>query len=177
LIEKVLSSRKVYDGELIKVRLDLLSLPNGKTKTREVVEHPSTVAVLPILSQDKIVMIQQYRHPTGKILLEIPAGTLRPGESPEECAGRELAEEAGFKAGKLEEMFQCYLAPGYSSELMHIYLATNLSRAARSPDSDEFIKVQIVGIDEALRKIGKREIEDAKTIAAILYAKRFYRSA
>jgi ADP-ribose pyrophosphatase len=173
LIEKVLSSQKVYDGKLVKVRADKVTLPNGRTTVREVVEHPGAVAILPLLDADKIVMIRQYRHPAGKILLEIPAGTLKPGERPEECASRELVEETGFKAGRLVKMFHCFLAAGYSSELIHVYLATKLTKMAGKLDSDEFIQVQILGLSEALGKVERGEIEDAKAIAAILYAKNF----
>lgn len=177
MIERVLNSRKVYDGKLVKVRADEVVLPNGRTTTREVVEHPGAVAILPLLEGGRVVMIRQYRHPAGKVLLEVPAGTLRLGERPEECAGRELVEETGFRAGRLVKMFQCYLAAGYSSELIHVYLATELSKAVGNPDSDEFIQVQILDMAEVLRMIGRGEIEDAKAIAAILYAQQLPRSS
>jgi ADP-ribose pyrophosphatase len=173
LIEKVLSSRKVYDGKLVKVRADTVSLPDGETTVREVVEHPGAVAILPFLDS-RIVMVRQYRHPAGKALLEVPAGTLRLDEKPEECARRELIEETGFKAERLVKMFQCFLAAGYSSELIHVYLATDLSKVAGNLDSDEFIQVQILDMAEALRKIERGDIEDAKAIAAILYAKHLH---
>ncbi len=178
MIEKVLNSRMVYDGKLIKVRADTVSLPNGRIMTREVVEHPGAVAILPVLDVNKsarsIVMVRQYRHPTGKILLEIPAGTIKSGENPNDCAHRELSEETGFKAGKMVKMFQCFLAAGYSSELIHIFIATDLSKTETKLEPDEFIQIQTLEIEEAIKKIEKGEIEDAKAIAAILYAEQHH---
>ena len=113
-------------------------------------------------------MVKQYRHSAGKVLLEIPAGTLKKGEKPQECAKRELVEETGYQAGRLKKLLQCYLAPGYSSELIHIYLATELSKVARKAEVNEFIRVSKVNIHRIPAMIKKREIEDAKTLCGIL---------
>jgi len=166
--ERLLNSQVIYQGRVFNIRKDMLEMSSGNKVIREVVEHPGAVAVVPILD-DAVIMVKQYRHATHKVLTEIPAGTLKKGEKPQECAKRELMEETGYQANRLQKILQCYLAPGYSSEVIHIYLATGLSQVEQGVDSDEFIKVYKVKMRRALDMIRKNEIQDAKTIAALLY--------
>jgi len=171
LTEKLVSSSKIYEGQVYNLRKDTVRLPDGRLADREVVEHPGAVAIIPIVG-DKIVLIRQFRQAAGKTLHEIPAGTLRRGEEPERCAARELEEETGYVVGNLKKLFHCYLAPGYSTEVIHFYLATNLKQTGRKTDPDEFVEVLTVTEEEALRMILSNEIEDAKTICGILMLER-----
>ena len=158
-MEKLLRSEKVFDGRLISLRKDTVRLPNGRESTREVIVHPGAVAIVPMLDD---------RHAVGKTLMEIPAGTLHPDERPEDCALRELREETGYIAGRLEKLLSLYLAPGYSTELIHLFLAEDLRPAKSEKDEDEFIELAVVPLDEAVVKILEGEIQDAKTVAALL---------
>jgi ADP-ribose pyrophosphatase len=168
LTEVLIESIKVFEGRLISVRKDTVKLPNGRTSTREVVVHPGAVAIVPMLEDGRVILVKQYRHAVGKILMEIPAGTLHPGETPEECALRELREEIGYSAGRLEKLTSVYLAPGYSTELIHLFLATDLQPAEGEADEDEFLKPVTLTLDEAIAQIAYGEIQDAKTVAALL---------
>ena len=172
LREKTLKTERIYDGRVVNLRVDTVELPNGRTSTREVVEHRGAVAVVPILAHDRIVMVRQFRQPTGEVLLEIPAGTLDPGEDPEECARRELTEETGYVAGELRRMLRSYLAPGYSSETLHTYLALGLTQSRPHAEPDEFLEIVTVGLADAVARIGTGGIKDAKTICGILMADR-----
>jgi ADP-ribose pyrophosphatase len=169
LVEKLVTSERIYDGRVISLRKDIVELPNLRTTTREVVEHPGAAAIVPLLEGNKILMIRQYRHATKEILMEIPAGTLEKGEKPEECASRELTEETGCKAKELKKIISCYLAPGYSSEVIDIYLATGISQLDQKPEADEKIQVFTMSLDEAEQKIRDGKIRDAKTIIGILH--------
>ncbi|MFA0746192.1 MAG: hypothetical protein EORIYHIE_000061 [Candidatus Fervidibacter sp.] len=168
LTEVLIESSKVFEGRLISVRKDTVKLPNGCTSTREVVVHPGAVAIVPMLEDGRVILVKQYRHAVGKILMEIPAGTLHPDETPEECALRELREEIGYSAGRLEKLTSVYLAPGYSTELIHLFLATDLQPAEGETDEDEFLKPVTLTLDEAIAQISDGEIQDAKTVAALL---------
>ena len=172
LTEKTINSQKVYAGRVVNLRLDTVELPDGRQTKREVIEHRGAVAVVPILQSDTIVMVRQYRQPVGETLLEIPAGTLDDGENPYNCAHRELIEETGYSAGKLEKMFSSYLAPGYSSEMLHTYIAENLAAVGARAEADEFLDVVLIKLDDALGKIQQGEIKDAKTICGLLMAMR-----
>jgi len=163
----MLESNRVYNGKVISVKVDKVQI-NGKPTIREVVEHNGSAAILPLM-EDTIIMERQLRYPIGKELLEIPAGTLEKGESPEECAARELIEETGYKAGSLKPLGRCYLSPGYCTEVMHFFLATNLAKVSQQEmDEDEVIKIVRIKFDDAVKMILKGEIEDAKTAYAIL---------
>ena len=163
----MIESKQVYKGKVISVRVDKVQI-NKKQTIREVVEHNGSAVILPLMD-DTIIMEKQYRHPIGKELLEIPAGTLEKGEKPEECAARELIEETGYKAGMLKPLGRCYITPGYCTELMHFFVATNLSKVEHHEmDEDEAIKIVKVRVRDAVRMILKGEIEDAKTICAVL---------
>ncbi|MHB0913241.1 MAG: NUDIX domain-containing protein [Armatimonadota bacterium] len=175
LIEKTLESRRIFEGKLINVRVDTVRLPDGGTSTREIVEHNGGVAIVPVLDHETVMMVRQFRQPTGQVLLEVPAGTLKPGEDPMECAQRELVEEIGYSAGKITPMFSSYLAPGYSSEKLHTFLAEELHQESQNTDSDEFIEVVSVRLDDAVEMIRTGEIADAKSICGILLASRLFK--
>jgi len=168
-IEKTVSSEFPFTGHLIRVRADEVILPNGRKTLREIVVHPGAVAVVAV-ADGKVLVERQYRHAAGKVLWEVPAGTLKIGESPKECAERELLEETGYEAESMEELAYFYVAPGYSTEVMHIFLATGLRKKGASLEEDETIEVKVIPIKEALDMVRSNEIEDAKTIIALLLA-------
>jgi len=172
LIEETVASRILYKGKLVNIREDIVKSNRGRF-IREIVEHPGAVAIVPII-EDKIIMVRQFRQTAKKNLLELPAGTLRSGESPEECAERELIEETGYKAGCLKKLLQCYVAPGYNTEVIHIYLATDLAKAEQRLEKDEDIEIVKVNLEYALRMIERNEIEDAKSIVGIMFLSNFF---
>lgn len=166
--EKTLKSKLIYRGKILNLRVDKILLPNGMEAKREIIEHSGSVAILPLIGKDKFLLVQQYRKPIDKILLEIPAGRIERGEKFKECAQRELEEETGYKSSNFKKLATVYLAPGYSSEIIHIFLARNLNKSKSNPDNDEFIKTVILNKKEALNKIISGDINDSKTIVGIL---------
>ena len=174
LSEKTLETKRIYEGRIINLRVDTIELPNGNTSKREIVEHKGAVCVAPVLPDGRIIMVRQHRKPCEKDLLEIPAGSLEVGENPEDCALRELNEETSKAAGKISHLFSCFLAPGYSTELIHCYLAEDLTDADGTPDEDENLNVEIYTLEELLAMCDDGRIQDAKTIAVLntLYRKR-----
>ena len=173
---EVVSSELVYRGKAVSVKREVVQLPSGKRIYREVVIHRGASAIIPLKSDNEIIFVEQYRHPIGETILEIPAGTLKPGEDPEECARRELEEETGYRAGELTHLITIYPSPGYSSEKLYIYLAKNLKRGAQSLELDEDISVISMSLEEALKAIESGRIRDAKTIAGVLYYSAFVNS-
>jgi ADP-ribose pyrophosphatase len=170
MLETTIRSEVLFRGRLLTVRRDHVRLPNGTESTREVVQHPGAVAVVPINAAGRVLLVRQFRQPTGKVLLEIPAGTLDPGESPERCAARELGEEIQFEPGKLELLASVYLAPGYSSELIHLFLATDLRPADADCDADENLRLAPMPLREAVAAAKDGRLEDAKTVCGLLLA-------
>lgn len=146
--------------------------PDGAEAYREIVKHPGAVVILAV-SRGKILLIRQYRHAIGKWILELPAGTLEEGELPEKAAERELAEETGYRAGKLKKIISFYSSPGISDEILHVFLADDLIEGTPKREQGEMIENLWLSLDEALKMIERNEIEDAKTIASILYYKLF----
>jgi ADP-ribose pyrophosphatase len=171
LEEKTLESKLIYDGRVVHLHLDTVQLPNGKTALREVVRHNGAVAVVPIDRDGNVILVQQYRHPAGRVLLEIPAGTLYVGEDPDICVERELQEETGYKPGKIIRLGGIFLAPGYSTEYIHLYLATDLVESRLDMDEDEFIEVERLPLAEIYQRIAHGEIADSKTICAMTLAR------
>jgi ADP-ribose pyrophosphatase len=166
--EKTLETQRIYDGRVVHLRVDTVELPSGKTAKREIIEHGGAVCVVPILPDGRIAFVKQYRKPTEEILLELPAGGLEPDEEPLDCARRELQEECNLLAQKITPIFSFYLAPGYSSELLHCFLAEDISEETGTPDEDENVETEILTLDEALQKLDAGEIRDAKTICGLL---------
>jgi ADP-ribose pyrophosphatase len=172
LEEKAISSERVFEGKMIKLRVDTVALPNGSTATREVIEHPGAVAVIALTEQGELLMVRQYRHATGEILLEIPAGKRDPGEDPLSCAHRELEEETGCRARQWKTLFSYFSTPGFSDEMLSLIMATDLEQGTAHTDEEEFIEVVTVPVAEALRMVYRGEIRDAKTIIGILVLSR-----
>ena len=171
LIEKQVSSESVFDGVLLHVKKDTVELPNGHTATREWIKHPGASAVIPILPDNNIILVKQYRYPVGKVTLEIPAGKLDiEGEDPLVCAKRELSEETGFTAGKIYKLTTIATTVGFSNEWIHIYAAEDLKSGKQHPDEDEFINYLKMLLKEAVKMVENGEIFDAKSVVAILLA-------
>lgn len=166
-MERRLESKTVFEGRLFKVTLDKAELSNGVIVEREIVHHRGSVGIVPLTDDRKIVMVRQFRYPIGKELLEIPAGTLELGEDPLHCARRELVEETGYTAEEFKPLGQVFLAPGYCTEMIHLFLARGLGRERQLTDMDEEIKVELVDIKDLASKVLRGEIVDAKTICGI----------
>ncbi|WP_375178940.1 NUDIX domain-containing protein [Enterococcus rotai] len=171
--EKTISRKEIFKGKIIDVVLDEVRLPNGETGTRELVFHPGAVAVIPITADHKMIMVKQFRKPMEKILLEIPAGKIDPGEHdhPKETAERELEEETGYRANKFTFVTSMYVSPGFADELLHIYYAEDLEKVPnpRPQDDDEVLELYTLTLDEAKAEIASGLICDAKTIFAVQY--------
>lgn len=174
--ERTLSSRRAYDGTLIGVRVDEVELSDGRRTSREVVEHPGAVAIL-AWDGERLAMVRQWRHPARREMLEIPAGTLDPGEEPRTTAERELAEECGLGAASWEEGPRFFTAPGFCDELMHLYLATDLVESRGESAADEEIEASWLTLGEAEAAVDDGRITDAKTIAGLGWLARRLRSA
>jgi ADP-ribose pyrophosphatase len=171
--QSVLSSRYVYRGRVVDLRLDEVRLAGGAVHRREIVEHRGAVCIVALDEQERVLLVRQHRAPAGRDLLELPAGTLEPGEQPEPCARRELAEETGYRPGQLERLFGFYSAPGFCTEYLHLFLATDLQAEQRPADEDELIAVERVPIRDAVAAAARGEYEDAKTLVGLLaYAAR-----
>jgi ADP-ribose pyrophosphatase len=166
--EKILSSEPIYDGKLVKLYRETVQLPNGNRAEREIVRHPGAVAMVPILPTGEVLLVRQYRTAAQRVLLEIPAGTLEPGEDPRIAAARELQEETGYKPGKLVRLGAEFTAPGYTTEIIYLFVATELESARLDADDDEFIEVVRLPFEEALRQVIAGEIPDGKTQVALL---------
>lgn len=176
MTETVTASERIFEGRVVKVRVDTVRLPNGALSKREVVEHGGAVCIVPMADENTILLVRQFRLPAGRALLEIPAGGIEHEEDPVACARRELAEEIGKTPDLLIPLFTAYLAPGYSSELMHGYLGLGLTDAeGHHTDHDEFVETVPMTFDAAFAAIESGEIVDSKTICGITLAARHLR--
>ncbi len=169
---ELLKSEIVYPGRAFTIRRDTLRMPDARETSFDIVEHVGSVIILPLEADGNLLFVRQYRHAAGLDLLELPAGTLDKDELPETCATREVREETGMAAGKLEALGGFYLAPGYSTEFMHVYLATELHYDPLEADADEFLTVERFPLKEALAMFESGEIRDAKSLAAIMLARK-----
>ena len=168
--EDTLRSKLVYSGRLLKLREVEVKLANGNTGKREICEHPGAVGIIAITPKKEIVLIRQYRKPAEKILLEIPAGLIEKGEKLQNAAKRELLEETGYLAGKLKKFSSVYMSPGYSTEVLHYFVATDLAKKEQCFEDDEDIEVKVTPLKKALAMIKNGQIVDNKTIAGVLIA-------
>ena len=166
--EITLRSERVYDGRIIKLDLVDVRLPDGKPARRELIRHPGAVAIVALDQAQNVLLVRQFRSAAGKILLEIPAGTLNPSETPLACAERELQEETGYRPGRLENIGGIYTAPGYTTEFIHLFQASDLIESRLDHDDDEFIEAERVPLAQALAMIESGEIADGKSVAGLL---------
>jgi ADP-ribose pyrophosphatase len=168
--ERVISSSMPFSGKLLNMRVDEVLLPSGRRSLREIVEHRGAVAIVAIWGK-KVLLEKQYRHAAGKVMWEIPAGTLEEGEDPRSAAARELEEETGFSPRELEKLSHFFVAVGYSTEVIHLYLATGLEKRSSCQEEDESISTVPLPMETALEMVQRNEIEDAKTIIGLMLAK------
>ncbi|HEX8835109.1 MAG TPA: NUDIX hydrolase [Abditibacteriaceae bacterium] len=166
--EETIGTRRIHEGRIINMREDTVRMPSGREAKREIIEHKGAVCVVPVLADGRIAMVRQFRKPAETALLEIPAGGLNPGETPAECAHRELIEECGLDAAKITPFFSAYLAPGYSTELIHGFLAEELTETSTNPDEDENVELEIYELSELLAMIDDGRICDSKTLCGLL---------
>ncbi len=166
--EKTIESKQIYEGKVVQLRVDTVSLPDGRTKIREIVVHPGAAAIVALMNdgEDKeVLLVEQYRKAIDGPILEIPAGTIEEGESPEECAKRELIEETGFQASKLDKLIEYYPSPGFSSEMIHVFKASGLKKVS---DAEAELSIKFVRLEELRAKIRNGEIKDGKTVIGVL---------
>ncbi len=169
--ETITHEERVYDGRVVHLAVLDVTLPNGASAKRELVRHPGAVAIVPLIGED-VLLVRQFRIAAGRVMLEIPAGTLNPGEDPLVCAERELQEETGYKPGAIEHLGGIFVAPGYTTEFIHLYLARDLSESRLDMDDDEFIELVRMPLREALDMLTTGEIIDGKSTAALLMVAR-----
>lgn len=175
--EKTLSSQLIYDGRAVSLRVDTVRMPSGRETTREIVEHSDCVAIIAIDDEDNVLLVEQFRKAVEKKLLEIPAGGIEPGEEPEDCVRRELREETGFLPQRVERLGGFYSAPGYSTEYLHLYLATELVSSPLQAEDSESIRLVRVRREQVSGLIASGEICDAKSIAGLLVFLEYQKSA
>ncbi len=168
---ELLKSEILMKGRAFAIRRDHLKTPDGRETTFDIIEHGGSVVIIPVDENGNVLLVRQYRHATGGELLELPAGTLDGDEDPDACAAREIREETGMAAGKLTRLGDFYLVPGYSTEFMVVFLATDLSYDPLEADADEFLSVESVPIAEAIQMAVRGEMPDAKSLAALFLAK------
>ena len=168
--EKTIKTDRIYEGRVINFRVDTVELPNGRTSSRELVEHPGGVGVVAVDKDGDLLLVEQFRKPYDKMILEIPAGKMERGEDPELCGRRELEEETGFTAGSFEFLGECYPSVGYTDEIIRIFLAMDLKKTEQHPDEDEFLNIRKVPLEQMYKRIMNNEIADAKTVIGVLKA-------
>jgi ADP-ribose pyrophosphatase len=165
--EKTLRQEVVYQGKFLKINCDQVLLPNGATSVREYVRHPGSVAAVPLLDNGDVILVQQFRYPAGETILEIPAGKIEPGEKPEVSIRRELAEEIGYVPGELIHLATFWSSPGFTDEVLHLYLAKGLKSFKQDGDDDEFIDVVRMNKSEWMKQLHSGNTVDGKTELAL----------
>ncbi len=166
---EILSSETIYHGKVFDISVAEIREGEARYK-REIVNHHGSAVIIPVFADNTIALVRQYRHAAQEYLLEIPAGTLSKDESPELGAARELEEEIGFRAKSIEKLSEFYVSPGFLTEKMNLFLATDLTETAQNLDEDEFISIERISFAEAFAKINNGEIQDAKTIIGLILA-------
>ncbi len=164
---ELIRSESLFKGRAFAIRRDFVKTPDGRETKYDIVEHGGSVVILPLDQEGNLIFVRQYRHATGKDLLELPAGTRAGNEPYENCAAREIREEIGFAAGNLTKVGEFYLAPGYSTEFMAVFIATDLTPSPLAADEDEFLQVEKVPLKKALDMAARGEVPDAKSLAAL----------
>ena len=168
--ERTVSSRRIYTGRLLKLRVDQVELRDGRLTSREIVEHPGAVGIVAFSGPEELVLVRQYRKAAERSTLEIPAGTLGPGEDPAACASRELREETGCSAAEWQPLCSFYSAVGFCTELMHLFVARRLSAGEQACEDDESIEVVRTPVPRAMEMVREGAIVDAKTVAGVFWA-------
>lgn len=168
---ELIESESIYNGRAFHIRRDHVRLPDGRSTRLDIVEHIGSAVIVPVDDEGNMYFVRQYRHAARLDMLELPAGTLELDEDPLVCAQREVREETGMASGNLQEIGGFYLAPGYSTEFMRVYLATDLRHDPLEADADEFLSVEKIPVAEALRMAETGQLPDAKSLAALLLAK------
>ena len=171
-----MSERRVQRGAQFELITDRIPLPNGRSVLLDLLKHPGASAVVPFLDDGRVVLIRQYRFATGGYLLEVPAGKLDAGEAPDRCAARELEEETGYRAARVEKLGAMWPSPGFTDEMIHLFMASDLRPVAQRLEADEIIELVPMAFDEAIRRVHGGEIQDAKTAMALLLASERRRS-
>ena len=166
--EKILSTKRIYSGRIVTLDLCEVELPDGQHQMREIIRHPGAIALIALDNQDRILLVRQFRSASAQVMSEIPAGVLNSDEVPLNAAIRELQEETGYKPGKIEPLGGFFTAPGYTTEYIHLFVATQLIESRLPADEDEFIELDHISLTDALMMIERGEIRDAKTIIALL---------
>lgn len=164
---RIVSSRSIYRGRVVHLDVDRVIEPSGSEVEREVIRHRGAAVLLPVTDEGRVVLVRQYRYAANELMLEVPAGTIDAGERPEETARRELVEETGYYPGRLEKIAEFYPSPGILTELMHLFLATELEKREASPEADEHLEVVEIPWESALDLVPGKDIRDAKTIIAL----------
>jgi len=175
---EMLETRQLYSGKIISLNRDTVRLPNGTTAEMDIARHPGASAVVPFMSgplvdEPQILLLRQYRYAAGGYLYEVPAGRLDEGETPIECAARELKEETGCTADHIEPMTSILTTPGFTDEVIHLFMAAGLTHGEHNREEDEFVDLVIMRLSEALERISNGEITDSKTVLALLFAAGF----
>lgn len=163
--------KSIFRGRVLDINLERITLPNGNDVDLEIIRHPGGACALPLHEDGDVSLIRQYRHPAGDVIWEIPAGRIDDGEDPETCARRELEEEAGFSVGRMEKLSSFLTTPGFCSELLHIYLASDLTSCGQRLEHDEYLEVIKLPFKSALDMVFSGEINDGKTMIALLLAR------
>ena len=173
---EILARRPIFKGRVVELSVDEVRIPNGNTCELEMIRHPGAAAVVPVNRAGQVLLLRQFRYATGGWLLEVPAGKLDGGESPQACAQREVEEETGFRPGRLVRMGWIWTTPGFTDEKIWLYLATELAPATQNLQSDEVLTVEAMPLDDAVELAASGEIRDAKSVCALLRAGRHLRS-
>ncbi len=159
--------KSIYKGKIIDLSLETVTLPNGTTTSLEIIAHPGAAAVVPMKDEHTVIMIRQYRHAVGGFIYEIPAGKLHPNEDPRDCAHREVEEEIGYKVGRLEPLLSFFTTPGFTDEIIHIFVGYDLTPGTQDLDVDEVLEIVELPLAKAMEMIGNGDIKDGKTIIGL----------
>jgi len=174
----LVSTERIYTGRIVNLDRDTVRFPNGSTGTLEMLRHPGAAAVVPFFDDPaaedpRVLLIRQFRHAADDFIWEVPAGRLDPGESPEGCARRELEEETGMRADRVEQLTTIYTTPGFTDERIHLFLAQGLTAGAEAREADEFMELHTLAWSEVMARVERREIVDGKTLTALLFVQCF----